>query len=159
LTDVLDATRQASGVRGAGFLENDRQRLTLRVEAQVRTAAELGRTALTSVGGTPVLLQDVARVVAGAEPKFGDALIDGTPGVALQVYKQYDADTLDVTRRVEAELARLRPLFTSRGVAYHPALFRQASFIEHAVGNVTSSLLLGAALVCVVLFLFLFNLR
>jgi CzcA family heavy metal efflux pump len=159
LTDVLDATRQASGVRGAGFLENDRQRLTLRVEAQVRTAAALGRTAVTSVGGTPVLLHDVARVVAGAEPKFGDALIDGTPGVALQVYKQYDADTLEVTRRVEAELDRLRPLFASRGVAYHPALFRQASFIEHAVGNVTSSLLLGAALVCVVLFVFLFNLR
>jgi CzcA family heavy metal efflux pump len=159
LTDILDATRQASGVRGAGFLENDRQRLTLRVEAQVRTAAELGRTAVTSVAGTPVLLKDVARVVEGAESKFGDALIDGTPGVALQLYKQYDADTLDVTRRVEAELARLQPLLASRGVAYHPALFRQASFIEHAVGNVTSSLLLGAALVCVVLFLFLFNLR
>jgi CzcA family heavy metal efflux pump len=159
LTDVLDATRQASGIRGAGFLENDRQRLTLRVEAQVRGAAELGRTVVTSSGGTPVTLADVARVTEGAEPKFGDALIDGTPGVALLVYKQYDADTMDVTRRVEEELARLQPLFASRGVAYHPALFRQANFIEHAVGNVASSLLLGAVLVCVVLFVFLMNLR
>jgi CzcA family heavy metal efflux pump len=159
LTDVLDATRQASGIRGAGFLENDRQRLTLRVEAQVHSAAELGRTAITSSGGTPVLLKDVARVTEGAEPKFGDALIDGAPGVLLLVYKQFDADTMEVTRRVEAELTRLQPLFASRGAVYHPALFRQANFIEHAVGNVTSSLLVGAVLVCVVLFVFLFNLR
>jgi CzcA family heavy metal efflux pump len=159
LTDVLDATRQASGVRGAGFLENDRQRLTLRVEAQVRSAAALARTAVTSSGGTPVLLKDVARVTEGAEPKFGDALINGTPGVLLVIYKQFDADTMEVTHRVEAELARLQPLFDSRNAAFHPALFRQANFIEHAVGNVTSSLLLGAVLVCVVLFVFLMNLR
>jgi CzcA family heavy metal efflux pump len=159
LTDVLDATRQASGIRGAGFIENSRQRLTLRVEAQVRTVAELGQTVINSVNGTPVYLKDVARVIEGAEPKFGDAAIGNEPGVVLIVYKQYDADTIDVTRRVEAELARLEPQLKARGVHYHLALFRQASFIEHAVGNVTSSLLLGAVLVCVVLFLFLFNLR
>jgi CzcA family heavy metal efflux pump len=159
LTDVLDATRQASGIRGAGFLENDRQRLTLRVEGQVRRADELGRTVLTSSGGTPVLLKDVAHVTEGAEPKFGDALIDGVPGVLLIVYKQFDADTREVTRRVEAELDRLQPLFAAHGAAYHPALFRQANFIDHAVGNVTSSLFLGAVLVCIVLFLFLMNLR
>src|SRR5262249_48487639 len=44
-------------------------------------------------------------------------------------------------------------------LTYHRALFRQANFIEHAVGNVTTSLLIGAGLVAVVLFLFLFNLR
>src|SRR5262249_13887211 len=41
----------------------------------------------------------------------------------------------------------------------HAPLFRQADFIEHAVGNVAQSLWIGAALVAVVLFLFLFNLR
>src|SRR5262245_8603182 len=56
LTDVLDATRQASGVRGAGFLENDRQRLTLRAEGQVRSARELGETVVATVEGTPVRL-------------------------------------------------------------------------------------------------------
>jgi Cu/Ag efflux pump CusA len=159
VSDVLDATRQASGVRGAGFLENDRQRSVLRVEGQVRSAAELGRTAVTAAAGTPVLLRDVARVVEGPEPKFGDAAINGGPGVVLIVYKQFDADTLEVTRRVEAELARLEPGLKAQGITYHRALFRQSTFIEHSVGNVTHSLLVGAALVCVVLFVFLFNLR
>src|SRR5262249_7454549 len=44
-------------------------------------------------------------------------------------------------------------------IVYHPALFRQANFIEHAVGNVASSLILGAVLVAIVLFVFLFNVR
>src|SRR5262249_62190146 len=38
-------------------------------------------------------------------------------------------------------------------------LFRQANFIDAAVGGVTRALLIGAGLVVVVLFLFLFNLR
>src|SRR5205814_1238097 len=42
---------------------------------------------------------------------------------------------------------------------YHSSLFRQADFIEHAVGNVAHSLIVGAILVAVVLFIFLFDLR
>jgi len=60
---------------------------------------------------------------------------------------------------VEEELKKLEPLLAREGVAYHAALFRQANFIEHALGNVTQSLLIGAVLVSVVLFVFLFNLR
>jgi CzcA family heavy metal efflux pump len=159
VTDVLDAARQASAVRGAGFLENDRQRVTLRAEGQVRSASQLGETLLAPTAGIPVRLRDVARVVEGAAPKFGDGAIDGKPGVVLVVSRQVDGDTPAVTRRVEAELERLRPILERRGIRYHPALFRQANFIEFAVGNVAHSLVLGAALVCVVLFVFLFNLR
>ena len=158
-TDVLDATRQSTGIQGAGFVENDSQRLTLQVEAQARTAAELGQTVVTTVQGTPVHLRDVAQVREGAEPKFGDAAVGGEPAVVLIGSKQFEADTLETTRRLEAELARLKPQLETQGIAYHPALFRQASFIEHAVGNVAWSLVIGAALVCVVLFVFLFNLR
>src|SRR5260370_39246306 len=56
-------------------------------------------------------------------------------------------------------MKRIEPKLAARGIAYHPALFRQANFIDHAVGNVEQSLLIGAALVCVVLFAFLLNFR
>jgi CzcA family heavy metal efflux pump len=173
LTDVLDAARQATGIRGAGFLENDNQRIVVRVEGQVRSAAELGKTVLAAPDGTPVFLNQVATVTEGPEPLFGDALINGQPGVILVISKQLDSDTMEVTRQVEQELARIEPLLTplarealrARGdkrladVTLHKDLFRQASFIEHAIGNVTESLYIGAALVAIVLFLFLFNLR
>ncbi len=109
LTDILDAARQATGVPGAGFQENDHQRSIVRVEAQVRSAAALGEAVVTTSGGNPVRLRDVARVAEAPEPKFGDASIDGRAGVTLNIFKQYGGDTLVTTRRVEAELDRLRP--------------------------------------------------
>ncbi len=178
LADVLDAARQATGVRGTGFVENDNQRIVLRVEGQIRTAAELGATVLRAADGTPVFLNEVATVTEGPEPRFGAAAVNGKPAVVLQVYKQLDGDTAEVTRRVEDELAALESLVQTQArqllrqrkdggpsgpgakpVVYHPALFRQANFIDQAVGNVTESLLIGAALVAAVLFVFLFNLR
>jgi CzcA family heavy metal efflux pump len=159
LTEVVEAARQASAVRGAGFIEDANQRVTLRTEGQVRSAAELARTAVASAEGTPVRLGDVAGVVDGAEPKIGDGAIDGRPGVLLIAYKQLDGDTVEITARLEAELEKLRPILEREGISYHPSLFRQANFIDHAVSNVRGSLLLGAGLVALVLFLFLFNLR
>jgi CzcA family heavy metal efflux pump len=159
MTDVLDAARQASGIRGAGFVENDRQRINLRSEGQVQGAAQLGETPVARGSGSPVKLKDVAQVIEGAEPKFGDAQVDGRPAVVLIAYRQLEADTIDVTRRLEAELEKLRPFLERQGIVYHPHLFRQADFIEHALGNVRESLYLGALLVAGVLFLFLFNLR
>jgi len=159
LTDLLDATRQASGIKGAGFIENENQRLTLRVEGQVRSVDELGETVVATGAGTRVRLKDVARVVEAPEPKVGDATIEGEPGVLLIIHKQLGGDTLEVTRRVEAELEKLKPVLERDGIAYHPTLFRQATFIEQAIGNVLHSLFIGAALVAIVLFLFLFNLR
>ncbi len=158
-TDVLNAARQATGVRGAGFQEDANQRSILRVEAQVHSAAELGQAVVAMSEGTPVRLRDVAAVVDAEEPKFGDAAIDGRPGVTVDVFKQFEGDTLETTRRLEAELNRLRPGLDQQGIVYHPALFRQADFIERALGNVTQALLLGAVLVAVVLFVFLFNAR
>jgi CzcA family heavy metal efflux pump len=159
LTDVLEATRQANGIRGAGFIDNASQRLTLRASGQVRSAAELGEAVIASPAGTPVRLRDVAEVVEAAEPKFGDATINGKPGVVLVVTRQFEGDSYTITERVEAELDKLRAGLEREGITYHPALFRQANFIEVAVSNVAYALLLGAVLVVLVLFLFLFNWR
>ena len=82
-------------------------------------------------------------MVEAPEPKFGDAAIDGMPGVTVNVFKQYGGDTPETTRLVEAELDRMRPALERQGITYHPALFRQADFIRRAVGNVTHALLAG----------------
>ena len=160
LTDVLDATRQSTGVRGAGFIENDQQRVTVLAQGQATNPQTLGETLVaSSVTATPVRLHDVAEVTSASTPKPGDASINGEPGVILVISKQFGVDTPTVTTRVEAELDKLMPELERDGVVYHPALFRQADFIELAVGNITHSLLLGAGLVVAVLIAFLFNLR
>jgi CzcA family heavy metal efflux pump len=159
MDDVLEGARRASGVRGAGFVETAAQRIVLRTEGQLPTPERLGESVVSRRGGASVRLRDVAAVREGAEPKVGDGAINGRPGVLLVVSSQFGENTEEVTEATERALDEMTPAFRSEGIALHPALFRPASFVRTAIENVTFSLLLGGALVTVVLFLFLFNLR
>jgi len=98
-------------------------------------------------------------VKEGAAPKFGDTLIMGKPGVMLGLSSQYGANTLEVTRAVEAEIAALKPELDARGVILYAGLHRPANFIENALGGVRRDVLFGAALIALLLFLFLRDVR
>ncbi len=142
--DVANAARAATGIRGAGFVETATQRLPIQTEGQSLTAAQLGEVVVAQRDGRSVRLKDVARVSEGASPLFGDAIVNGQPGVLMTTSSQYGANTMEVTRGVEAALNELRPLFTAQGIIYVPGLHRPATFIEHAIHNMKISLLLGA---------------
>ncbi len=159
IQDILAAGRRATGVRGAGFAENRNQRIVLQTEGQSLTPDELARTVLLHRDGASVTIGDVARVVEAPEPPIGAAAIMGGPGVILMISAQYEANTVEVTQRIEQALAELRPALEREGIVLRSDLFRPANFIQTAVSNVRSSLLIGAVLVVLVLLLFLFNLR
>ncbi len=160
LEDVVAAARNATGVRAAGVVDTPNQRLAVRTEGQALSPSELARTVVAHRNGASVSLGDVARVADGAEPPVGAAGVMGRPGVMLMVSAQYRANTLEVTRLVDQALAELRPGLDAQGVRLDAEnILRPARFIATATGNVRSALLLGAALVVVVLALFLFNVR
>ncbi|MGA2244367.1 MAG: efflux RND transporter permease subunit [Verrucomicrobiota bacterium] len=157
--EVAVAAAAATGVRGAGFVETPAQRLVLQTEGQSLTAEALGEVMVEQRDGRSLRLKDVAQIVAGGESKFGDALINGKPGVLITTASQFGANTMEVTRAVEAALKDLQPVFAAEGIVYTPALQRPATFIEIAIQNMKKSLLMGAVLVAIVLFLFLLDLR
>ncbi len=160
ITDVLNAARTATGVRGGGYIETANQRVVLQTEGQLVTPEDIGNIAVVlSASSAPVRLKDVATVSYGAAPKFGDSLIMGRPGVLLTLKTQYGANTMDVTKLLEAALEDLKPLIEREGITSYPKLHRPASFIEASLSHIRSSLLLGAALVAIVLFLFLGHVR
>lgn len=159
LDDVVAAGRRATGVRGSGFIENANQRIVLQSEGQSITAEELGQTVLVHHGGANATLSTVANVVAASLPPVGAAAIDGRTGVILNVHAQFGANTLEVTRRLQSAFADMRPGLAQEGMVLRDDLFRPADFIEVAIDNVWTSLLVGAGLVVAVLFLFLFDIR
>jgi HME family heavy-metal exporter len=106
----------------------------------------------------PILLKQVAKVEFAARLKRGDASFMGKPAVILSVQKQPGADTIKLTREIEAALAELNKNMPA-GVATKDILFKQANFIESSVSNVEEALRDGAIMVAVVLFLFLLNFR
>jgi multidrug efflux pump subunit AcrB len=150
---VADATAADTG----GFLDTPHQRLPLRHAAVAEQPAALGQHLVTLRGGAPLRLRDVAEIREGHAPPIGDAIINGGPGLLLIVEKQPGANTLAVTRAVEAALDALRPALS--GIEIDPSIFRPAEFIDQSLRNLRSALLLGCVLVVGVLILFLRDLR
>lgn len=159
IDDILNAAQNATGVRGAGFVENSNQRVILHSLGQSVAPAQIGASIIRARGGAAVRLRDVTCVEEAAAPPIGGATVNGQPGVLIEVSSQYGENTLEVTQAVERELAAMRPAFAAAGIDLHPAMFRPADFINTAIHNLGTSLLLGGALVAIVLFLFLFNMR
>ncbi len=159
IDEVLAAARAASGVRGAGFIDTAAQRIVLQTQTETVSVGQLGDTLVTYHDGATVRLKDIAHVVEAPEPKFGDALLQGKPGVFIALLSQYGANTMDATDAVESALDELEPMLEAEHVELHRDLFRPASFIETAIRNISRSLLLGGLLVAVVLFAFLWNFR
>ena len=159
MNEVLAAARKATGVRGAGFIDTDNQRIVFQSEGQSLTPRQLADTVLLAHGAARVTLGDVANVMEAPEPAIGAGEVNGQPAVVINVEEQYGANTVEVTHRVEASLAGLAPGLTEQGIELHPDLFRAANFIDTAMGNIQASLYVGGALVVFVLTLFLFDPR
>ncbi len=159
LADVLTAAKASTAVMGAGFVETSNQRITIQTEGQALTPDALGEVTVAHVNGISVRLKDVANVVEAGEPKFGDTVIMGRPGVLMTMSSQYGANTMEVTIALEAAIEEMKPVFAKEGITLYPRLHRPATFIETAIRNMRHSLLLGGMLVAIVLFLLLGSVR
>lgn len=159
VSDVLAAAKVSTGVMGAGFIDTQNQRITIQTEGQALTADVLGQVVVAHTNGLSVRLKDVAHVVEAGEPKFGDTVIQGRPGVLMSTASQYGANTLEVTLALEAALAQMKPVFDKEGIQVYARLHRPATFIEAALRNMRHSLILGGVLVAIVLFLLIGSIR
>ena len=159
MQQVMDAASKATGVRGAGFIENNNQRIVINTEGQARSTAELAQTTLFHRNGQTVRLGDVGQVVEGAAPSISASAINGKSGIYLSVQGQLGANTHGVTQALEKAIQQIKPSLESQGIEVHEGLFRPANFIETAIQGVRTDIFIGSVLVITVLFLFLFNAR
>ena len=159
IADITEAARDATGIMASGYIENNNQRMMLRLSGQPMTAQELAKVVLRKTGSNILLLGDVSTIVAAPAPAIGGAAIAGKPGVVLMVIGQYKANTLAVTQGIEAALTEFKDGFEADGITLHDTLFRPANYIESSLHNIKEHLMVGGGLVMLVLVLFLFNLR
>jgi CzcA family heavy metal efflux pump len=158
LDDLTAAAASADAASGSGLLDRPGQRFLSWFDGRVRGPLDLARAPLPSRDGAPVPLAAVADVGEGPAVAVGDALVNGEAGVLLLVTKQPDVNVVAVTAAVEGALdavVRVLPV----GVRVDRALFRQASFVKHALANLRRALVAGAVLVTIVLLLFLGHVR
>jgi len=144
--EVIAAARQASGVRGAGFVETPNH---ANRSANRRAVAYPCAAGPNGAGPSQRSERDVGEVARAADapaPTIGASSIGGNPGVILIVDAAYGSNTLEVTR---VSTSTSRPAFhlEAQGISVHPKVFRAADFIDVALHNVRDSLLIGAVLV------------
>ncbi len=159
MQEVMNAASKATGVRGAGFIENNNQRIVINTEGQAHTPTELAQTTLIHRNGQTVRLGDIGQVVEGAAPSISASAINGKSGIYLSVQGQLGANTHGVTQALEKAIQQIKPSLEADHIKLHEGLFRPANFIETAIQGVRTDILIGSVLVITVLFLFLFNAR
>jgi len=147
----LEASTPGTG----GWVETPNQRLGVRHVLPITTAKDLAKVPVDDAESKR--LGDVASVVEDHQPLIGDAIVKDAPALMLVVEKLPWANTQAVTQGVEHALAALRPGLS--GLEMDSSLFRPATFLDLAVGNLRKALLTGSVLVLAALLAFLFNWR
>ncbi|HMC63905.1 MAG TPA: efflux RND transporter permease subunit, partial [Gemmataceae bacterium] len=157
LDQVKQAARQAAVYASPGFHDTPNQRLGVQYSTRIQRAEDLGQTVVAQRPGKPLLLGQVATLTTGNPPPIGEGVINDELGLLIVVEKFPWANTLQVTRDVEAAVESLKPGLP--GVEITTRIFRPATFIEQALGNLRVAMLIGCVLVALILIAFLFEWR
>ncbi|MEM5275901.1 efflux RND transporter permease subunit [Cupriavidus taiwanensis] len=158
LAQVEDALRDFAANTSGGFIDLNGREYLIRNLGRTNRLDDLKGLAVAYKEGMPVLLEQVAGVRYAPALKRGDAGFNGRPAVIVSVQKQPAADTVRLTRDLEAALGELKQGLPA-GLSAPQVLFRQADFIEASIGNVVEALRDGAIMVTVILFAFLLSAR
>ncbi len=156
--EAMEALAASNQNVSAGFMiDGGSEYLTTGI-GRVRTLEDIGDTVVAAPDGVPVRISDLGTVGIGHAPKRGEGSANARPAVILGIQKQPRANTLTLTRALDAVLDDLQAKLPE-GMKIDKRIFRQADFIEVAVRNVQHALRDGGLLVVAVVLLFLANLR
>jgi CzcA family heavy metal efflux pump len=142
----------------AGVLKSGGADYLIRGLGRLTSPADLGAAVVATRDGVPVLVRDVAAIQVAPAFRIGDASIDAQPAVTLAIQKHPDANTVELTGKLEKALEEIRKTLP-RGLILDTHIFRQAEFIQRAIRNVQRVVVEGGILVIAIILLFLGNLR
>ncbi|MGO4738769.1 efflux RND transporter permease subunit [Bosea sp. 2KB_26] len=153
LSDVRNAIAAANSNSPVGTLNGENQRLTLGATGQMERAAEYGNLIISQKNGVPIRLEDVAQVYDSVENNQTGSWFNGQRSIMLAVYRQSDANTVEVVDSIKSRLDAYREQLPA---AMELNVLNDRSIpIREAVEDVEVSLMIAIALVIMVIFLFL----
>lgn len=159
IDDVVQAAREAHSTASAGYLANVHGReIPIRQAAQVQSVSDIESTIIRYENGAPLTIGQVAEVKLGGAPRRGTGADSGRPAVILSVQKSPGVNTLALTREIDLAIDQIEASLP-QGMSINRHVFRQATFIERSVRNVTHVLRDAVIIIAVILMLFLLNVR
>lgn len=140
-----------------GRLEQGSQRYLVRTLNEFQSVEDMANAIITTVDGKPVYLRDIADVRRGYKDREAITRVDGRESIELAVYKEGDANTVQLSKAVQARLEDLKknlPAATQIRMVYD-----QAHFIKAAIDEVVTAAVLGGLISLLVVYCFLRDAR
>ncbi|MEO5815865.1 MAG: CusA/CzcA family heavy metal efflux RND transporter [Gemmatimonadaceae bacterium] len=158
LHDLERALEANNGNFGAGYVETQGERFTVRGLGLLGNSTDIANVVVSTRAGTPVYVRDVATVDVGPMPREGAVSRDGR-GETLSgmIVMLKGSNGKDVVSRVEERLKEVQPLLP-KGVTIRP-FYNQGEVVDRTTRTVFTNLLEGGLLVALILFVFLRNVR
>ena len=136
-----------------GRLEEGTQRFLVRTINEFQTVEEFGGAIVANVADRPVYLRDVATVTRGYKEREAITRVNGQESVELAIYKEGDANTVQIANRVERRLESIQESLPDEYELVK--IYDQSKFISAAIQQVTSAAIFGGLLAIMVLYGFL----
>jgi heavy metal efflux system protein len=155
--DVMMALAANKANVGAGYIERNGEQYLVRTPGQVANIEEIREILVSSRGGVPVRIRDVAEVRQGKELRTGAATLNGEETVLGTAMLLIGENSRTVAQRVGAKLKDIARSLPEGVVAR--TIYDRTYLVEATIATVEKNLLEGALLVIVILFLFLGNIR
>lgn len=157
LSDVIAALEKNNLSMGAGYLEQKSEAYIVRADGRFSSSDQIGNAVLSTRGGIPVYLKDVARIGFGRELRSGSASSNGAEAVVGTAMMLKGGNSRIVAQAVDAKLSEIAKSLPD-GIQVKPVLNR-TKLVDATIKTVQKNLAEGALLVIVVLFLMLGNIR
>lgn len=156
LDQVLEAIRDANLDLPAGKIEQGQYQVTLRAPAEFTSLDQIRNTVIAQRGGAAVTIGQIARVRDTYEKLTRIIRVNRERGLRVAIRKQSGANTVEVAKRVLAEIDAVNRAFPQIKII---PVINQGNFIERSIKNVAQSVLYGGGLAVLVLLFFLRNVR
>ncbi len=156
IEDIRDALARSNVSFPGGRIRQGPLQLSLRIAGEYENLDEIAATDIAQSGGATIRIGDVAQVLDATKEPEGAALSGDEQVVALLIYKEPAANTIQVSKEVDKSLANLRGEY---GDFKSQFIYRDADYVKESFRGLRNSLLAGAILAFLVLFFFLRDFR
>ena len=156
-SDVVEALERNNSSTGAGFLEQKGEAYVVRADGRLETTEQIANVVLSTRGGIPIYVKDVATIGLGKELRTGSASENGHEVVVGTAMMLKGENSRLVSRAVDEKLTEINKSLPE-GIKAKTVLNR-TKLVDATIHTVQKNLGEGALLVVVVLFLLLGNFR
>ncbi|MFL9924573.1 efflux RND transporter permease subunit [Herbaspirillum lusitanum] len=156
VNQIVDAVKNENQELPTGAIRTADAEKTVQVQGRVRNPEDFKRIIVARRGGQPVTLEQVARVVDGQEEQETLALYNGQRTLALDILKAQGQNTIDVADGLKRAISDMQPSLKQLYPGVTLQVVKDGSRqIRTGVENVRRTLLEGAVLTIIIVFLFL----